>query len=253
LVVSIAKAAHYESSGVDFLDRIQFGNLGLIRAADKFDGSKGFKFSTYATWWINQSITRGIADTGRTIRLPVHVHEQVQKVRRAVSRLTSRLDRPPTLTEISEFANVDPGAVQAALDHLQPVRSLDEWLSDDGDLRLSDVLACDDDRDGRTDPAEIAAQTMLQQEIRTMLAVLLPARSGRIIERRFGLGTGQEETLDVIGEDLGVTRERVRQIQQQSLVRLQSSRQAAALRSYLIDDSKIDQPGLPTAAERKAS
>jgi RNA polymerase sigma factor (sigma-70 family) len=154
LVVSIAKARQYESSGVEFADRIQDGNIGLLRAAGKFDGAKGFKFSTYATWWIKQSIERGIGDRGRTIRVPLHMHEKMQRVRKAVGRLTERLDREPTAAEVAEVTDIDRGAVQAILDLMQPIRSLDALLGDSGDLRLSDTLVCTGERDGRADPAE---------------------------------------------------------------------------------------------------
>lgn len=233
LVVSIAKARHYEFSGVEFADRIEDGNLGLMRAADKFDGSKGFKFSTYATWWIRQSIERGIGDRGRTIRIPIHVHERVQQVRRAVAKLTARLDREPTLAEIVDATKFEPGEVQSALDLMHPLRSLDELLGDEGDLHLSDVLVHEEARDGRTDPAQIVTHAMLREDIAHTLRTLLPDRAARIIERRFGLGTGVEDTLDIIGADYGVTRERIRQIQDKSLATLRKSEQAVALRSYL--------------------
>lgn len=238
LVVSIAKARYYESSGVELADRIQDGNLGLMHAADKFDGSKGFKFSTYATWWIKQAITRGIADRGRTIRIPVHLHEKLQKVRRAVAKLTARLDREPTLAEISDFTGIEPGKVQAALDLMRPLRSLDELFGDEGDLHLSDVLVRDEERDGRTDPAEIVIHAMLHRDVRRMLRTLLPERAACVVERRFGIGTGDTETLEDIAADYGITRERIRQIQNKSLTTLRESGNCAALRSYLIDDLK---------------
>jgi RNA polymerase primary sigma factor len=234
LVVSIAKARHYEPSGVEFADRIQDGNLGLMRAADKFDGSKGFKFSTYATWWIKQAIDRGIGDRGRTIRIPVHLHEKIQTVRKAVARLTSRLGREPTLAEISEMTGLEPGKVQAALDLMHPIRSIDELLGEEGDLRLSDVLADhEEERDGRADPAEIVIHAMFLKDLTTMLTAVLPARAADIVERRFGFRTGDEETLDSIGADHGVTRERIRQIQDKSLVTLRRRGKAADLWSYL--------------------
>ncbi|MEW2591118.1 sigma-70 family RNA polymerase sigma factor [Micromonospora aurantiaca] len=251
LVVSIARQRHYDRSGVEFADRIQDGNMGLMRAADKFDGSLGNKFSTYATWWIRQSIDRGIADRGRTIRIPAHVHEKVQKVRRVVSRLTARLGREPTLTEISEETGVEPGSVQAILDLGRPLVSIDMLLGEEGDLRLSDVLLDDENRDGRTDPAEIVMHAMFRADVARTLAALLPERAVHVIERRFGLGTGDEETLDVIGADYGVTRERIRQIQVKALTTLQESKRAAALRSYLVDDSKAGEFGVPK--RRKAS
>jgi RNA polymerase sigma factor (sigma-70 family) len=238
LVVSIAKARRYESSGVEFADRIQDGNRGLLRAADKFDGSKGHKFSTYATWWIRQAIERGIGDRGRAIRIPAHMHEKVQRVRKAVGRLTRRLDRQPTLTEISDATEIDPGTVQAILDLMQPIRSLDALLGDSGDLHLSDVLVVTGERDGRADPAEIVSHAMLYHDLTRMLKALLPPRAASIVARRFGLGTGEEETLEVIAADFGITRERVRQIQGKSLETLRTDDQIACLRAYLGDDSK---------------
>ena len=251
LVVSIARARHYDGSGVEFADRIQDGNLGLIRAADKFDGSKGFKFSTYATWWIKQSIERGIGDRGRTIRLPVHVHEVVQRVGRAVSKLTSRLGRDPSLDELADMTAMEPGKVQAVLDLMQPCLSLDEVRGEDGDLRLSDILAGQEDRDGRTDPAAIVIQAVFHDDVMHTLKAVLPPRSAEVIERRFGLTTGDKETLDDIAADYGVTRERIRQIQGKSFEKLKASKRVAALRSYVVDDSRSERFGV--LEERKAS
>jgi RNA polymerase primary sigma factor len=237
LVVSIAKTRQDEACGVDFLDRIQDGNLGLMHAANKFDGSKGFKFSTYATWWIRQAIERGIADRGRTIRLPVHMHEILQKVRKTRSALAHELDREPTLSEIADDTGYAPGQVQAALDLMQPMRSLDQLLGEDGDLRLSDILVADEERDGRTDPASIVLHSSFREELTITLSYLLPPRAVAILERRFGIRTDEQETLDQIGADFGVTRERIRQIQQKSLVALRESADILDLRSYLIDES----------------
>jgi RNA polymerase primary sigma factor len=236
LVVSIARARHYESSGVEFADRIQDGNVGLLRAADKFDGSKGYKFSTYATWWIRQAIERGIGDRGRIIRIPVHLHEVVQKVRRAVSKLTARLDRRPSLAELADMTGMDPGKVQAALDLMQPCRSLDQLFGEDGDLRLSDTLVGQEDRDGRTDPAAIVIQTMFHDDVIHTLQEVLPLRSAEVVARRFGLRTGDKETLEDIAADFGVTREWIRQIQAKSFEKLQADQRVAALRSYVVDE-----------------
>ncbi|MFC0432556.1 RNA polymerase sigma factor RpoD/SigA [Kutzneria buriramensis] len=244
LVVSIAKARHYESSGVDFADRIQDGNLGLMHAADKFDGSKGFKFSTYATWWIRQSIERGIADKGNTIRVPAHVYERVRKVRRTAARLAARLDRQPSLAEVADATGMEPGQVQAVLDLVQSVVSLDHLLGDGEDLRLSDVLAAEEDRDGRADPAEIVAHAMMREDLMRGLAAVLSARAVEILERRFGIGTGDEETLDEIGASFGVTRERIRQIQKKSLDMLRQDRSIASLRAYVMDDSEPVGPAI---------
>jgi RNA polymerase sigma factor (sigma-70 family) len=243
LVVSIAKARRYESCGVEFSDRIQDGNLGLMRAAHKFDGSKGFKFSTYATWWIRQSIERGIGDRGSMVRIPIHFHERVQKVRKAVSKLSMQLDRRPSLAEIAEATGMEPGHVQAVLDLTPSVVSLDCLLGDEGDLRLSDVLVAEDERDGRADPAEIVAHAMMREDLTRTLAAVLSTRALRIVERRFGVGTGDEQTLDEIGAAFGVTRERIRQIQNKSLDMLRQDARVAPLRAYVIDDSKVGPAG----------
>lgn len=249
LVVSIAKANHYNRGGVEFADRIQDGNLGLMHAADLFDGSKGFKFSTYATWWIRQSIERGIANHGRTIRLPVHVREQMQKVNKAARRLTDRLDREPTLAELAEETCLEPGRVQAVLDHLRPLLSLDQLFGDEGDLRLSDVLADEQERDGRTDPAEIVGHMMFQADLDRTLRKVLPERTVNVLRRRFGLDTGIQETLDDIGADYGVTRERTRQIQGKAMKTLREDEGALALREYLTDAPVVESD---EAAEGKA-
>jgi RNA polymerase primary sigma factor len=237
LVVSIAKLRHYEPSGVELLDRIQDGNCGLIRAAEKFDGSKGFKFSTYATWWIRQAIEHGIGDRGRLVRLPMHVHEKVQKVRKAMRVLTGQFDRVPTLTELADETHMEPGYVQALLDLDRPVISLDAPLGDDGDLRLSDLLAAAEDRDGRTDPAQIVVHAHMREHLTGVLRDCLSSREAHVLKRRFGIGTGIEETLEAIGTSMGVTRERIRQIEKRSLTRLRESQCTASLRSYIIDDS----------------
>ncbi len=254
LVVSIAKARHYETCGVEFADRIQDGNLGLMRAADKFDGSKGFKFSTYATWWIKQSIERGIGDRGRTIRLPVHVHEKVAKVRKARSRLFARLDREPTLAELSDLTGLEPGQVQFVLDTMRPLRSLDELLGDEGDLHPSDVLAHGEDRDGRTDPMQIVIHEQLHHDLIRTLATLLPERAVGILTRRFGIGTDEQATLESIAAVYGLTRERIRQIQDKALSKLRESSAAeAVLRPYLIDNSRAYESGSATPVMRRAS
>ncbi|MCR6487336.1 sigma-70 family RNA polymerase sigma factor [Amycolatopsis sp. OK19-0408] len=239
LVVNIAKLRRYESSGVEFLDRIQDGNCGLIRAAEKFDGSKGFKFSTYATWWIRQAIERGIGDRGRLIRIPVHMHEKVQKVHRVSRNLTGRFGREPTLAEIAGEANMEAGEVQALLDLDKPVVSLDGLLGDDGDLRLSDVLAAEEDRDGRTDPAQIVVHAQMREHLTRCLRSRLSEREVQVLQRRYGIGTGDEETLEAIGASLGVTRERVRQLEKRSLTRLREGKCTTSLRSYIMDDSKF--------------
>ena len=239
LVVSIAKLRHYESAGVEFLDRIQDGNCGLIRAAEKFDGSKGFKFSTYATWWIRQAIERGIGDRGRLIRIPIHMHEKVQQVRKSVRDLTGRLGKEPALAEIADDTHMKPGEIQALLDLDRPVISLDGLLGNDGDLRLSDVLAEEDDRDGRTDPAQVAVHAQMREHLTRALRSRLSMREVQVLERRYGIGTGNKETLEAIGASLGVSRERIRQIEKSSFAKLRESECTTSLRSYIMDDSKF--------------
>ncbi|WJK42226.1 sigma-70 family RNA polymerase sigma factor [Solwaraspora sp. WMMA2056] len=238
LVVSIAKTRQDEVCGVEFLDRIQDGNLGLMHAANKFDGSKGFKFSTYATWWIRQAIERGIADRGRAIRIPVHVHEKMARVRRERLRLAALLGREPALSEICERTCYEPGLVQAALDLMRPLRSLDEMLGEEGDLRLSDLLAHGGERDCLADPADIVLHDIFRRDVTYTLPSALPDRDLEVIKRRFGFDDGDEETLEQIGVRLGLSRERIRQIEKKSMSKLRASGGIRDLRSYLIDDSR---------------
>jgi len=229
LVVSIARHPRYDGCGVELADRIQAGNLGLLKAADKFDGSKGFKFSTYATWWIRQSIEREIANTGRTVRVPVHTLEKMGKVRRVARRLAQRLGREPTVEEIADATDLEPGAVAALLDLMRPVASLDALLGDEGDLRLSDVILTDDQRDGRTDPANIVIEVMHRAEIERIMRATLTEREATILQRRYGFHTGERETLDAIALDFGVTRERIRQIEARSINILRIERTLRAI------------------------
>lgn len=229
LVVSVAKEPHYQGCGVELADRIQDGNLGLMRAADKFDGSKGYKFSTYATWWIRQAIDRGVQDRGRTIRLPVYVQVQLRKIRKAVTRLTYRHGRAPTADEISELTGLDPGQVQSMLELDRPLRSLDMLLGEDGDLRLSDLISDDEERDGRTDPAKIVLHAMLREDLQRAMRNVLSGREVQVVERRFGLGTWDVTTLEEIAADFGLSRERIRQIQTKALKKLRESSEAAGL------------------------
>jgi RNA polymerase primary sigma factor len=231
LVVSIARQRKYEGRGVEFADRIQDGNLGLMRAADKFDGSKGYKFSTYATWWIRQSIERAIADTGRTVRIPVHAVEKMNKIRNLARRLESRLGREPTVEEIADKAIMEPASVASLLDLARPMVSLDMMLGDEGDLRLSDVLAADSERDGRADPANIVMEAGHRAEVERVLRLVLPPRAVDVVKRRYGFHTAETETLDSIGLDYGLTRERIRQIVVKSLKQLRERPEVWALAS----------------------
>jgi RNA polymerase sigma factor (sigma-70 family) len=230
LVVSIARQYRYEGRGVEFGDRIQDGNLGLMRAADKFDGSKGYKFSTYATWWIRQSIERAMADRGRTIRIPVHVVEKMNKVQNLSRRLESRFGRMPTVAEIADNAGMESASVAALLDLARPLVSIDMLLGEDTDLRLSDILTADE-RDGRTDPVNIVVEAAHRTEIERVLRTVLPARAVEVVERRYGFHTAETETLESISDDFGVSRERIRQIEAKSLKQLRERPEVWALGS----------------------
>jgi RNA polymerase primary sigma factor len=242
LVVSIAKLGRYAASGVELPDRIQDGNLGLIHAAKKFDATLGYKFSTYATWWIRQAIDRGIADRGRLIRLPVHMHERVMKLRRVRNRLLDRIDREPTLRELAEGMGEDPGTVAALLEHLQPIASTDAVVGTDGDVTLGDLLGEKADVDGRLDPAEVALTSARHRDLKAVMDAVLDQREQRAINRRFGLDDGDDQTLDVVGREIGVTRERARQILNKALTRLSMSSQTLPLYAYLLDTTNLDDP-----------
>jgi RNA polymerase primary sigma factor len=235
LVVSIAKHRSFHGSGVEFIDRIQDGNTGLMHAADKFDHAMGFKFSTYATWWIRQAISRGIADRGRLIRIPVHMHEKLQQVRRTERELAHTLDRSPTSADIAERLSWDAATVQAVLDCFHPVVSFDVLVGVEGDTTLGDLLSDQADVDGRTDPVNCVITSACVRDIDTMLATL-DRRSAEIIRRRYGLN-GDEETLETIGERFGVTRERIRQLEMKAMKQLRNPHISSRLRSYLVEDA----------------
>ncbi len=235
LVVSIARHPRYAYGGVELSDRIQDGNMGLLRAADKFDATLGYKFSTYATWWIRQQIERGIADRGRLVRLPVHYHEQVQRARSRQWRLQNQLGRPATLDELASDLQEDPGTVAALLAHTQQAASLDAPLSFDQGLTLGDLLAGNEEVDARRDPIEVVLATELQRELELVMRCSLSERDRTVLTRRYGLGeSGESETLQAIAADVGLTRERVRQIANSALKKLRARPEAAALYEYLV-------------------
>ena len=226
LVVSVAK--RYAGRGLPFLDLIQEGNLGLMKAAEKFEPDRGFKFSTYATWWIRQSITRAIADQGRTIRIPVHLVEHINRVRKTAGELLRKNGREPTAEEIAVQLEMEPDRVRELLQLAQEPVSLETPVGEEEDAHLEDFIQ--DEEAGV--PVDEAGRQLLRRELMSVLKSLTP-REERVITLRFGLDDGRPRTLEELGKEFNVTRERIRQIEAKALRKLRHPSRAKRLRDYL--------------------
>ena len=226
LVVSVAK--RYAGRGLPFLDLIQEGNLGLMKAAEKFEPDRGFKFSTYATWWIRQSITRAIADQGRTIRIPVHLVEHINRVRKTAGELLRKNGREPTAEEIAVQLEMEPDRVRELLQLAQEPVRLETPVGEEEDAHLEDFIQ--DEEAGI--PVDEAGRQLLRRELMSVLKSLTP-REERVITLRFGLDDGRPRTLEELGKEFNVTRERIRQIEAKALRKLRHPSRAKRLRDYL--------------------
>ena len=224
--MSVAKK--YVGRGLSFLDLIQEGNIGLMKATDKFDYTRGFKFSTYATWWIRQAITRAISDQSRTIRLPVHVGETINRVKKTSHRLQQILEREPTQEEIARAMDITDDKVRQVLDVARHPVSLEAPVGNEGDAFLGDFI----EDESMPAPIEIAAQQLLKSQISEALSKLTD-RERKIILLRFGIEDGRFRTLEEVGREFGITRERIRQIEAKALRKLRHPSYSRKLRGYL--------------------
>ncbi len=229
LVISVAKK--YIGRGVQFLDLIQEGNIGLIRATKKFDYRRGHKFSTYATWWIRQAVSRAVADQGRTIRVPVHMGDQLNRMRRIQMKLTQELGRDPSIDEIAVGMEMTPDKIENLLEIARRPVSLETPIDEEGDSTFGDFV---EDVNSPA-PAEEVATNLLHEQLKTALD-RLPSREAQILRLRYGLEDGRVYTLEEVGQAIGVTRERVRQLEAQALNRLRQSSAHVILRDYLYED-----------------